>query len=71
MPGAIVGKLGGPRAHGDDDVGGLIEQFEAFGKDADDGVGLAVEGDGFAEDVGGARVLSLPEPIAQKGDGGG
>ena len=70
MPGAVVGKFRSPGAHGDDDVGGLIEEFVAFGQDADDGVGVAIEGDGTAEDLGGAGIFALPQAVAEERDGG-
>jgi len=45
-------------------------EVEGVGKDADDGVGGVAEGDGFADDIGVAVELALPEWVAEDDDRG-
>ena len=59
-------------AEGDPELGVEEEVDAAEGGrgDADDGVGVSGEGDGFAEDVGVGGEAVLPEAIAEDDDGG-
>ena len=67
MPVAIVGKSGGPRSERQKNIGGL-EQFESRGHDANNGVRARIEIDRFADRVGCAAELALPQAVAQNRD---
>ena len=68
MPVAILRERGGPRSEGKKNVDGL-EDLEARGQNADDGVGARVEIDGLAEDFRGATEAPLPKAVTEKNDG--
>src|SRR5687767_4114397 len=58
-------------AKGNGDVESFVgfQAAKSFRSDADDFKGMAVELDGFAENVGRAAVMILPESVADDGDG--
>src|SRR5580698_6536599 len=67
MPISIVGQSGGPGRERKKHIGGL-QQFEAAGENADDGVGAGVEIDRLAEDIGGSSEATLPQAITEQDD---
>ena len=71
----VVGKVGdevvdGAEGHPELRVEDEIEAAECGGSDSNDGVGVAGEGDGFAEDGGVCGEAMLPETVAEDDDGG-
>src|SRR5580693_4128752 len=68
MPVTIVGERMGPRLKRDQNVGSL-EELKARRQNADERVRLRIECDGLANPIRGTAKATLPERVADHGDG--